>query len=163
MRLSEAIMLGYSQITFRPHNWLMRMNKDRLCGCLIGAGLVGAGFELQSDGIEDISLPIADLFPWIRKMTVQYPCATPCAVDLHDGQYGISHKSPNSLLFVFPRILYEHVPFSLKHIGDWTLEQAVDWIRSIEPEENEEKTTPVIIESGNKQDTQLPKDLCTRT
>ena len=131
MRLSEAIMLGYVQITFTPHSWLYA-KEGRLCGCLLGAGLIGSGYRLLNT--QRVPPDFKERWPWLQRSTV-YPCSKPCAVMERiyaEGRPRVFGERMNHTGTV--HAVVSHIAHHVD-IGDWTLERAVDWIRSIEPAE----------------------------
>lgn len=116
MRLSEAVMLGMMSIDrFVPTVYL----KDG-CGCLIGAGYFAATGKRSAYYKE-----MAEEWPWLEST---FPVPTElyggCMTDhLPDGDLGRS-------IITFYALAVQS--------GSNTIEQAVDWIRSVEPAERTE-------------------------
>jgi hypothetical protein len=104
MKLSEAMMLGYTLVKFDPHLYLS-------CGrgCLSGAALkaaTGANYGMSEDIIKQ--------WPWLMNRKFADP--------VHEGWWSFAIYIVDAMAFEVER-------------GAWTIEQAADWIRSVEPSE----------------------------
>lgn len=123
MRLSEAIMLGSTQTHLSATNW------DH---CLIGMGFHALA-GLQTDiCIDDTGAPVEAYarWPWLQTF-IQYP-----PPELVGGIRGTGTAS-QIISGLAGRVVR----------GDVSLEAAVDWIRSVEPQEE-----PVQIPETIKQE-----------
>ncbi len=111
MRLSEAIVLGSTQTKLDPHDWDC---------CLIGMGfhaLAGLEADIHCSPNNDHPLEAIVRWPWLEnRMTA------PVLLGWPDGHIASACSIISSLA----------VRVGRRNI---TFEQAVDWIRSVEPEE----------------------------
>lgn len=126
MKLSEAIMLGSSLIRSVPF-----IRDDGFGGgCAMGMAEVAAGM---------FSFKLETKYPWMQTQI----CLVPCGHDIGAKYNRIpGYKTPHTPTFIIAHLFNEHVH------GDrsWTLEQLVDWVRSVEPDEEPEATTETIAE-----------------
>lgn len=123
IRLSEAIMAGSVLIHFNPNFWYNAIPSR--CGCLIGMGMVAAGYEdeLMAGGLQDPTIIAA--YPWLIELMTPPPLP-----------HCPSARRAYSYLWVVERSQAIHIISYMAHCvkhGLMTLEQAVDWIRSVEP------------------------------
>lgn len=124
MKLSDAIMLGITMYELKPAAWFC---KDG--GCLCGIALLAVNEEAP---INLASAPILWEWPWLDKMFSVPPlCVGPVTNALGDPYGWVSYRVGGSerALAIISRMA------SQVKRGDITLEQAVDWIRSVEPQE----------------------------
>jgi hypothetical protein len=112
MKLSEAMMLGYTMVKFDPRVYLIEG-----CGCLSGAALAATGKEF---GMPD---HILAEWPWLD-VEFDHPLAA-----------GMRSKALH---------IIDALAFAVER-GEWTIEQAADWIRQNEPAEPESVPKPVQI------------------
>jgi hypothetical protein len=123
VRLSDAIATG--RVLLKPlAGELIDMNGT--AGCALGMAAKAAG-------IESISVDIRLKWPWIRE-EAEMPCScipscTPFA----------SMHSPKPCFGIITHIFDDHVMTR----QDWTLDQLIDWVRSVEPPEPFEDITAV--------------------
>lgn len=118
VKMSEAMMLGYAEIQHCNDRWLEK-NVDGTCrGCAIGAALYAMGVEAIPLGT--YTAEIAALWPWTRK-------------------YG-----DGTLDFMGDvTVLYQEVLD-----GHRTIEQLVEWVRSVEPPDAL-ITAPIDVQVGD--------------
>ena len=122
MKLSDAIMLGSTKTKLNPDRWLTSDGT----GCLIGIG-ISAICELHDiptwGGLDN---EILVRFPWLRQ---DFP--VPEIAKGHDDVWGhlngFKFTDLARAVDIISRMAY------LVKAGRMTLEQAVDWIRSVEP------------------------------
>lgn len=115
MKLSEAIMLGQGLIEFTPSRFL-----EHGCGCLIGAGYAA------STGKRNAFLKeIIDRWPWLDTQ-----------VEVPAKLRNQGHRKFETAEFVISTFA-----FFVKD-GSATLEEVVDWIRSVEPAEDPSPSLP---------------------
>ena len=125
MKLSAAILLGSTVMTPSPGG----MIHDDGSGCALGMALKATGRPLYVDTVSGLPRTIAFLrnratsrtaWPWLSQ-DFPVPCScsrAPCS----DGFKIVTHLFDDH---VFGR-------------ADWTLEQLVDWVQSVEHEEETE-------------------------
>jgi hypothetical protein len=120
MKLSEAMMLGSLVIEFNPHLFLA-------CGegCLRGAAFYAATGKNFMCGHED-----AEVWPWLATKMLPPP----------GTRY--SKDGPSEARHIINAIAWA------VECGDWTIEQAVDWVRSVEPAEP--PSSPVAQEERDR-------------
>lgn len=147
MRLSEAIMLGSTTVKMEAGNW---------GACALGAACNALG--IRQDGefelvhkyygcglIADLQMfrrqeAVEKLWPWLRRPTsfhMSHPSTilAPCI-----GGYA-TVEAYCWLGAITQAFDYLVVP------GHWTLEALVDWVRSIEPAEQQEVELEAVPES----------------
>ena len=132
MRLSEAMMLGHTRYKLNPELWACEDG-----GCLLGVAGYAAGVQFTEEGDEDFER-IIDRWPWLINHVTSPAFAFDC---------GQSHLFSHLHNYPFENAAYCFISclaFELKN-GVVTIEQVVDWVRSVEPSEPEpvEFTTPV--------------------
>ncbi len=128
MKLSEAVLLGSTNLRLEPKVW-----QSPVCACLIGMGLSAMGREPREDQAGTRNDAIA-MLPWLA-----------------DGFAIPSILAGNHLVGYFTRIsvwgvnkpgqlsawqIISALAYEVKD-GIITLEQAIDWIRENEPQEPE--------------------------
>ena len=118
MRLSDAVMLGQGLVKFKPENFLING-----CGCLIGAGFAAV------TGLQDgDSSKMMEMWPWLEE---QYDVPA----ILGNVRDCFSRDNAKGIIGL--------LAFSIQW-GEVSLEQAVDWIRSVEPAEPESVCTETV-------------------
>lgn len=120
MRLSDAVMLGQGLVKFNPIIFL-----SDGCGCLSGAGYAAATGKREGDLYD-----ILAKWPWLRQ-TFDTPTI------LFDGFHARDFPTDtgHGMITLFALYIQQ---------GHNTLEQAVDWIRQNEPQEDEAPTCTEI-------------------
>lgn len=118
MKFSEAVLLGSTLLHPIPYN----RNNGRGEGCAIGMAEESGGVRRAEES-----------WPWLAKLagpTDKYPCG---CLTHYPSSMGIETYSLLERLYAarVAHIFNEHVCKD----KTWTLEQLVDWIRSVEPEE----------------------------
>jgi hypothetical protein len=121
MRISEAILLGSTYINPVPYT----TDNNGGGGCALGMAIIATG-----------SMNLAE-FPWLRE-----PCKAPCGCD--SIRYPANdpagrHTYPitcyaEAIAHLFNEHVMEH---ECTGKAAWTLEQLVDWVRTVEPKEGE--------------------------
>jgi hypothetical protein len=128
VKLSEAIQLGRTVI--RPVSGIQ--DDGRGGGCAIGMGL-------KANGVQPSRRPVVDgdftspeeketfeaaigAWPWLGA-TISIPCSYPCILSGHPASYA------NAIAHIFGSHVFGK--------ADWTLNQLVEWIQSVEPAERE--------------------------
>jgi hypothetical protein len=109
MKLSDAMVLGSTQVKFDPTVWL-----DNRCGCLIGMALYAIGYDVGS------SIEAMEEWPWL--------------LEWRDGPFeddGVDLRFPMGRppCFIFSEMANRIAG------GVMTFQQAVDWVKANEPEE----------------------------
>lgn len=119
MRLSEAIALGRTLIQPVPG---IILSRDKTAGCAIGMAIVAGGGGGYSR---------APMYPWASKESLVHcpVCCRPHAT------YGCYYST-------IAHIFDDHVMTT----GQWTLDQLIDWIRSVEPDEPVEASEFVVVD-----------------
>ena len=107
MRLSDAIALGRTLVN--PMRGFL-LDDAKKNGCALGMGLMGCGSEKRN---------VAEEWPWTANWADSFPCG--CA-------------RTDSMGKVIAHIFDEHV---CDKPQSWTLDQLIDWVRSVEPAEIE--------------------------
>jgi hypothetical protein len=111
MRLSDAIALGRTVMTPKQGSF-----GDSESGCALGMAGKAAGLRIY-----DSSFPIEPLrreWPWLYATVQPYPCRCARTVQYH---------TDSLIIHLFD--------LHVMHIKDWTLDQLIDWVRSVEPAE----------------------------
>jgi len=137
MRLSEAIMLGRHLV------------EKQMCGLLPNCAM---GMALRASGWTDLTFDsmygyeLVKLWPWLNNPMPQIlPCDHLIA--------GIKNQMTYAIMHLFDG----HVCVR----EDWTLEQLVDWVRSVEPAEQdsalrsetpEEQIAPALANGTEERD-----------
>jgi hypothetical protein len=110
MRLSDAIMLGRVTVD--------SPKSGDINNCALGMAANACGIKRQYCNIKK-------LWPWL-KTDMDFPC----------------NCFPNSYINIDSQAAWTKVAHIFDHhvmcLEDWTLEQLVDWVRSVEPGEREE-------------------------
>jgi len=117
MRLSDAIATG--RVIVMPAR---QMYGNGVRGCALGMAAKAAGLSFTVPG-HPISELISKEWPWMAMPRYLPPCD--CRPDRRpdsDAHSLITH--------IFDAHVY--------HFGDWTLDQLIDWVRSVEPAEPDE-------------------------
>jgi hypothetical protein len=135
MRLSEAILLGSATLTATPY----RVMDGDGGGCALGMGFCAVGARTEW---EAVAMSRKGQWIWLKEpFTDSVPCGCPddnawLGMARAIGKY--DHRA------VLAHIFNEHV------CGDntWTLEQLVDWVRSVEPAESVETHAGKIIDES---------------
>lgn len=110
MRLSDAIALG--RVVIKPFRG--RIFNSPTEGCALGMGLAGIGRHGNGHS------PAID-WPWLHK-DAPLPCG--CYCDDIDSFRVITHIFDDHIMGICS--------------NRWTLDQLIDWVRSVEPNEPEE-------------------------
>lgn len=123
-RLSTSIALGRTAVA--PYigsifKTLEMGEVDFSQGCALGMGLIGSGEEITERFGLTKSIYVA--WPWLN-MQMPTPCG--CTDTFRSNAFG-----------VIGHIFDEHVMGD----KDWTLDQLIDWVRSVEPPEPDELST----------------------
>jgi hypothetical protein len=143
MRLSDGMLLG--SVVLKPRRGLLITN-DGNHGCALGMALVAAGETVKTIGpvVEDIVLMenldtgkvekinfgfqdytlLRKYWPWILNTTANRPCTCFYRDKFNGYQEIITH-------------LFDYHVMKIK---DWTFDRLVDWVRSVEPVEEEEQS-----------------------
>jgi hypothetical protein len=127
MRLSDAIALGRTLL--KPKAYQTIHNGE---GCALGMAMASLGCRSHAEAQKKCSSTTG--WKWVRK-DVDVP---PCSCDPEYDRilaFDLNHQAYIAHLF------NEHVCGA----EDWTLDQLIDWVRSVEPAEPE----PAIAESLN--------------
>jgi hypothetical protein len=129
MKLSDAIVLGSTEINFKPHYWMCEDG-----GCLLGMGGYAAGVRYTplekrgsfSDEIEQITA----LWPWLATFfeMPQWLRDLPA----HGLPYYFNQHDPAR--FWRAKVIISIMACHIKE-GHMTMEQAINWIRENEPKE----------------------------
>jgi hypothetical protein len=115
MKPSEAILLGSTQYRAVPGQLFTPPDG----ACVWGMALAAVGAKQLVSSCNDLA-PVYGLWPWtFQKGSV--PCGCPC--------FHINYAR------VIAHLFDRHVATAY-----WTLEQLVDWVRSVEPESNAIRT-----------------------
>jgi hypothetical protein len=136
MKLSEAIMLGSTQLRFEPKYWMCEDG-----GCLLGLGGYALGVRYEADynkrildeHVDEIG-QITAIWPWINdkfeipKFLKDLPP--------YDDTHPFGYVTQNCQSPYFAKGIISIMAVQIK-LGNMTLEQAVDWIRENEPQEAE--------------------------
>ncbi len=137
MRLSDAVMMGYSLIKFNPTTFLTDG-----CGCLIGAGFAAA--TGRRDGFSD---EMVRIWPWLKQ-----EFATPDVLGVMKNFAPVQEA----------KSIIGQMAIGVSW-NDQTLEQAVDWIRSVEPPDPSELLKEVDDAVGEHPEHQdVPMDIYER-
>jgi hypothetical protein len=115
MRLSTAIALG--RTILRPAFGSFSNGEE---GCALGMAAEAANIETP-DG-QYIGKSFSGLWPWMLRDTFDCPCDCPRL----DGR-----KAPPTETIIH---LFD---FHVMTLRDWTLDQLIDWVRLVEPQEAE--------------------------
>lgn len=119
MRLSEAILLGLPEIRFTNEKWLTQ-NEDESCeGCLVGAALFAIGDRRALFGVH---LKLNDRWPWTAEAGRWQGRECACGGPLY------------SLCLISSVLTHLADDYET---GRLTAAQIADFIRSIEPAEEE--------------------------
>jgi hypothetical protein len=118
MRLSDAIAMG--RVLLKPVGGTT-FDADGKGGCAIGMALKARGFDTR--GL--VFNPLAEYWDW----TTGWPLGMmlPC------GCHSEGYNSGNNVGMVIAHIFDFHVMGGAHPL--WTLDQLIDWVRSIEPTE----------------------------
>src|SRR5258705_6677476 len=108
MKLSEAMALG--RVLLKPK--AMFLTDGEGSGCALGMALTAIGVKIECPC--SIDEPEGE-WPWLRKF-----CDCPCSCGL-----------PLSYTAAITHIFDDHVMKS--SLEPWTLDQLIDWIKSVEP------------------------------
>jgi hypothetical protein len=125
MRLSEAIALGRTLIHPMPG---FVLDYAGLNGCALGMGYKASGGTEKVHPLEcTIGLEeVIRVWPWLENTIKQLPCK--CESSLYNYAQVIGH--------LFDDHIMDGTIDSGPLPGDrWTLDQLIDWVRSVEPEE----------------------------
>ena len=113
MRLSDAIGLGRTIVKAKSHTVL---TKDNSQGCAVGMALVAVGKKYNCDNDWDVNplyKQFDDEWPWTKnRITMDGDC------------------------IIFVVALFRQFDNKVM-TGHWTLDQLIDWVRSVEPAEPE--------------------------
>ena len=132
MKLSEAILLGSTQLSLDPRFWLCNDG-----GCLIGMGGYAAGVRYIEDWEErqssaDEIEQIKAIWPWISedRDVPQFLQELP-RYSMVYPYFFVDQRGRDKV-----KAIISSMACHIK-VGHMTLEQAVDWIRENEPQEPE--------------------------
>jgi hypothetical protein len=140
MKLSEAILLGSTQIRLDPLIWLSHPREfTENCGCVIGMGLSAIGYDgthvdFGAWGSAELWEPLEEAlrrWPWLsapvpegdeirKKLVLGYLEMVRCVDECHQLRY----------LDAISCLAWE------LYTGRTTLEAVVDWVSAHEPEES---------------------------
>jgi len=126
MRLSDAIALGRTLLT--PYAGVIEYNGK---GCAIGMGLKACG---KSANVHDALTDAG--WGWTGNFNIPHPM--PCGCTRYEVNIGMNHGG--SLI----AHLFDFHVFGKR---DWTLDQLIDWVRSVEPAEATPQTEQAVAES----------------
>lgn len=130
MKLSEAILLGSTVVPQNPGGIL----HDDGSGCALGLALAAAGKSRYLDVVSGLPRTMAffrnretvhTTWPWLRR-----DFAVPCSCSRDSSSNGFS---------IITHLFDDHV-FGRE---DWTLERLVNWVGSVEPQEEASATRSV--------------------
>jgi hypothetical protein len=135
MKLSDAIVLG--RILINPVRFRLLTDNGK-GGCALGMAGVATGLKLHSCGpctvlgirleAKDDYAVLSKTWPWLDQKITDMPCGCePCEDDCTDQADIITH------------LFDTHV--DCRCGCGWTLEQLIQWVRSVEPEESENNTS----------------------
>ena len=134
MRLSDAIALG--RLVIKPYrgSFIRRDGDDNDQGCALGMALV-AVMNVR-DFINDPASAALKQWPWlVRRFSL--PCRTMQFDNLGrpNGQWCVKAESLDAR---FPEQALSGIAcithlFDAHHGQDWTLDQLIEWVRSVEP------------------------------
>ncbi len=116
MKLSEAMALG--RVLLKPK--AMFLTDGEGSGCALGMALTAIGVKIEKPSF--IEEPEKQ-WPWLKKS-----CNCPCSCG---GSY-VSYTAAIAHVFDF------HVMSKMWN-QQWTMDQLIDWIKSVEPKEPEKK------------------------
>lgn len=121
IRLSDAIALGRKVV--EPAKGLI-LSTDGKRGCALGMGFVGAGLSYSGSQV-NCYLDIKEKWDWLCLHTNKWPC--------------FCNRGLTVYMDLIAHIFDNHV----RSRQDWTLDQLIDYVRSIEPPESE-SAAPVV-------------------
>ncbi len=124
MRLSTPIALGRVTIP--------EMKSARLDSCALGMALNAMGKSTKTASGGDNYPELRAMWPWLDICPATVQCC-----EFHP-------KSDSNLEAVY-RVFDSHV-MALYEDRRWSLDQLIDWVRSVEPAEQEELTPQVDVE-----------------
>jgi len=134
MQLSDAMLLGSTQVKLIPG---VLVNKDFSAACGIGAAAIAVGASWEDASVDMLAKDSRTtgseyIWGWLLH-SEKFPCQC------------FSHRSSQSDIakFVISHIFDMHV-FSR---SDWTLEQLIAWIKTVEPAENPEQLSTKTTEA----------------
>jgi hypothetical protein len=136
MSLSDKIVLGSTFVKLNPSRWY-----SRGCGCLIGMGMAADEstlfFSQDADMQEEL---ILQKYPWLALCfrPPVLPQLPPFALAILRGAEVLPPEHPFNKIQQWQSAraldIISYMAYLVKH-GSMTLEEAVDWIRSVEPQE----------------------------
>ena len=112
MRLSDAIALG--RMILRPLGGTFNDGKGG--GCALGMAYMAAGLDPYKELFS--AMQCEPGWKWIENTLFVLPCG--CTG--YNKLYALS-----TIVHLFD--------IHVMHLGDWTLDQLIDWVRSVEPPE----------------------------
>jgi hypothetical protein len=139
MKLSDAIMLGSTQLRFEPKYWMCEDG-----GCLLGLGGYAVGVRYETDeNKRDVATmdeigKITAIWPWINNSVEvpQFIRKLPPYEDIYPFAYLSNMGYLTNRRTYQAKALISVMAVHVK-LGNLTMEQVVDWIRSVEPQEAE--------------------------
>jgi hypothetical protein len=121
--LSDAILAGSTLLSFDPSYWYNGPCGHK-CGCLIGMGMVAAGYEDELMGTF-FQMPIIEkAYPWLAEARTVPLLPRVVKFIAYAHLFGQQKATAAHIISYMAHCVNEDL---------MTLEQAVDWIRSVEP------------------------------
>lgn len=114
MRLSDAIAMGRTMTEHRAND---------LAHCAQGMALISCGVTDRIDMVREGG--IGKRWPWSAELT---DSDFPCGCNMGERY---EHSIRGSIAHIFD--------LHVMHLKDWTLDELIDWVRSVEPVEAEAK------------------------
>ena len=127
MRMSDAIMLG--SMMLKPFAGCRDNGLGG--GCALGMADVAAGGHYFCEST----------YPWINNTKIGLPCGCTGTVMGGPGNYPYYSFGDELVSQAIIHLFNYHVMTK----KDWTLEQLVDWVRSVDPKEEEEKVNETVV------------------
>lgn len=133
MRLSDAIMLGRMLLKPAPYTTIFEGE-----GCALGMAFATLGCSTHEQAMAKCKTDAAN-WKWIAQK-----CALPC--DCTSDGFPKKHPKTGTYQCAIAHLFNEHVCGD----EDWTLDQLIDWVRSVEP--NDEASTPMAVEQNDRKE-----------
>lgn len=128
MRLSDAIATGRVLVEHKGGN---------IAGCAIGMALASGG------GADYMFQGLGDMWHWTIQAVVDRPCGNCGGFFNNDDGMMVMHGAG------FSGALAHMFDVHVMQEKDWTLDQLIDWVRSVEPNEPTiEETATEFVEAS---------------
>ena len=139
MRLSDAIALGRTLVTKPIAHYFYDPSTN--CACARGMACLAVG---ATGGIGDVEKTI---WPWLANNIVDpCQCKNYFSWRKESDVYGPVYSAINHLMYHVVGVR-DGKPFP----QTWTLDQLIDWVRSVEPNEETEAQEPISNTVAEKQ------------